>query len=172
MGASLSDMMDRVTALEQSQQEYKKLQHRCQDLDNRSSRQNLRLIGIKGVEGANLIRFLTEFFPALLGTDNFSSPVVMDWAHCTLTLKPTNGERPQAILVRLHYYMDKQKILDLGKAKGHLLYGGDQVHIFPDMSLEVGRQRAAFNPLKRKGDAQLILPCQTCHHHGRGETLL
>lgn len=95
MGAALSDMMGRVTALEQSQQEYKKLQDRYQDLDNRSRRQNLRLIGIKeGAEGGNLIRFLTEFFPALLGTDNFSSPVVMDGAHCTLTPKPTNGERP------------------------------------------------------------------------------
>lgn len=30
------------------------------------------------------------------------------------------------------------------------MYGGDQVHIFPDMSPEVGRRRAAFNPLKRK----------------------
>ncbi len=51
MGNTLSETMDRVTALEQSQQaitkECKKLQDKCLDLENRSRRQNLRLVGIK-----------------------------------------------------------------------------------------------------------------------------
>ena len=91
-----------------------------------------------------------DFFPTVLGADNFSSPVVIDRAHRTLAPWLTNGERPRAIIVRLHYYRDRQKILDLGKTKGQLTYKGDQVYIFPDMSPEVSRQRAAFNPVKRK----------------------
>lgn len=70
--------MDRVTALEQSQQlinkEYKKLQDKYQDLENRSRRQNLRLIGITGAKGGNMIRVLTEFYSAVLGIENFSPP--------------------------------------------------------------------------------------------------
>ena len=97
-----------------------------------------------------MIKFLADFFPTVLGADNFSSPVVIDRAHRTFALRPTNGESPRAILVRLHYYTDRQKILDMGKTKGRLIYKGDQVHIFPDMSPEVSRQRAAFNPVKRK----------------------
>lgn len=146
--------MDRVTALEQSNQaiakDCKKLQDKCLDLENRSRRQNLRLVGIEeGAEGGNIIRFLTEFFPDVLGAENFHSPVIIDRAHRTLAPRPAAGERPRAILVRLHY-MDKLKILDLGKAKGRLMYKGAQVHIFPDMSPEVTRLRAAFNPVKRK----------------------
>ncbi len=153
MGVALSDTMDRVTALEKSQQlitkECKKMQEKCQDLENRSRRQNLRLVGVaEGAEGGNMIKFLMDFFPAVLGADNFSSPVVIDWAHRTLALRPTNGERPRPILVCLHYYTDRQKIL--GKVKGQLSYGGDQVYIFPDMNPEVSRQRAAFNQVKRK----------------------
>uniref|UniRef100_A0A8P4G1W7 L1 transposable element RRM domain-containing protein n=1 Tax=Dicentrarchus labrax TaxID=13489 RepID=A0A8P4G1W7_DICLA len=155
MGIALGETMDRVTALEKSQQsiskECKKMQDKCQDLENRSRRQNLRLVGItEGAEGGNMIKFLADFFPAVLGADNFSSLVVIDRAHRTLAPRLTSGERPRAILVRLHYYTDKQKILDLGKTKGRLTYKGDQVHIFPDMSPEVSRQRAAFNPVKRK----------------------
>ena len=48
MGTALSETMDRVSALEKSQQliskECKKMQDKCQDLENRSRRQNLRLI--------------------------------------------------------------------------------------------------------------------------------
>lgn len=91
---------------------------------------------------------LTEFFPAVVGAANFDSPVIIDRVHHTLAPKPTRDERPRAILVHLHYYMDKQKILDLGKAKGRLTYKGAQVHIFSDMSPEVNRQCAAFSLLK------------------------
>lgn len=155
MGTALGETMDRVTALEKSQQliskECKKMLDKCQDLENRSRRQNLRLVGItEGAEGGNMTQFLADFFPTVLGADNFRSPVVIDRAHRTLAPRPTNGERPRAIVVRLHYYTDRQKILDLGKAKGRLTYKGDQVYIFPDMSPEVSRQRAAFNPVKRK----------------------
>lgn len=89
MGTALGETMDRVTALEKSQQliskEYKKMQDKCQDLENRGRRQNLRLVGIIEVfEGGNTIKSLADFFPAVLGADNFSSPVVIDQAHCTL----------------------------------------------------------------------------------------
>lgn len=130
MGASLGETMSRVTALEKSRQniikECKKIQDKCQDLENRSRRQNLRLVGVtEGAEGGNIIKFLADFFPAVLGADNFSSPVKIDRAHRTPAPRPSNGERPRVILVRLHYYMDRQKILDLGKAKGRLSYRGE-----------------------------------------------
>ncbi len=97
-----------------------------------------------------MIRFLTDFFSDVLGAENFTSLVMIDRAHRTLAPRPTGDERPRAILVRLHYYVDKLKILDLGKAKGRLMYKGAQVHIFPDMSPEVTRLRTAFNSVKRK----------------------
>ncbi|RXN29866.1 putative transposase element L1Md-A101/L1Md-A102/L1Md-A2 [Labeo rohita] len=58
MEKSLSDTMDRVAVLEQSHErmakEYKKMQEKCMDLENRSWRQNLRFIGIpEGVEAGN-----------------------------------------------------------------------------------------------------------------------
>lgn len=52
-------------------------------------------------------------------------------------------------MVCFPYYTDKQKVLDTAKAKGNLAYKGRQVHIFPDVSPEVGRMRSAFNGVKK-----------------------
>ncbi|KAF7652426.1 hypothetical protein LDENG_00097290 [Lucifuga dentata] len=54
------------------------------------------------------------------------------------------------MVVRLHYYSDKEKILQVSRNKGDLKFKGTRVHIFPDMSAELSRCRAAFTPLKAK----------------------
>lgn len=156
MGQVLSDTMDRVATLEQAREkmekEYKRTYEKCMDLENRSRRQNLKIIGIaEGTEAGHPTRFAAEFFPEILGAEHFGgSPVVIDRAHRSLAPKPKKGERPRAIVVRLHYYSDKEKILSLSRNKGRLLYKGTPVHIFPDMSPEVAKLRAAFNPVKAR----------------------
>lgn len=155
MENSLSDASDRLITLEKRYdsliKEHKKLQDKCTDLESRSRRQNLRIIGIaEGAENNNPTHFVTKFLVEVLGKENFGSPIVIDRAHRSLAPKPRNGERPRAMIIRLHYYSDKEKILKLSRDKGRLVYDGSPVHIFPDMSPEVGRQRAAFNSVKTR----------------------
>lgn len=156
MGKALNDTMDRVAILEQAREkmakECKRTYEKCMDLENRSRRQNLRIIGIaEGTEAGCPTRFVAEFFPEVLGAEHFDgSPVIIDRAHRSLAPKPRKGERPRAMVVRLHYYSDKEKILGLSRSKGRLLYKGTPVHIFPDMSPEVAKLRAAFNPVKAR----------------------
>uniref|UniRef100_A0A3Q3J1Z3 L1 transposable element RRM domain-containing protein n=1 Tax=Monopterus albus TaxID=43700 RepID=A0A3Q3J1Z3_MONAL len=170
---ALSGALERVGAREQAQQDiakdHKKLMDKCMDLENRSRRQNLRLVGIKeGAEGHNTIKFVAGFFSTVLGPDNFATPLVIDRAHRTLAPKPArHGERPRAILVRLHYYTDKMRILDLGRMKGRLTYEGAPVYIFPDMSPEVNKLRAAYNLVKKKlreanVEYSLFYPAKLC----------
>lgn len=155
MEQSLSDNCDRVTSLENSYQtlaaEHKKLQEKCIDLENRSRRQNIRIIGIpEGIEANKPTEFLSKFLTKVLGEENFDGPILIDRAHRSLAPKPRAGERPRPMIARLHYYADKDKIMLLSRTKGKLFFEGSPVHIFPDMSPEVGRQRAAFNPVKVK----------------------
>lgn len=156
MGKALSDTMDRVAALEQSHEvmtkEHKKMHEKCMDLENRSRRQNLRFVGVpEGVEAGNPIRFIKDLLLELFGADDLGdSSMIVDRAHRTLAPKPKPGERPRAIIARFHYYSDKEKILKLSRNKGRLYYKGSPVHIFPDVSPEVGKLRAAFNPVKAK----------------------
>lgn len=152
MGKSLSVTMDRVAALEQSHEIMSKMHEKCMDLENRSRRQNLRFVGIpEGVEAGNPNRFIKDLLLEIFGGDDLGdSSITVDRAHRTLAPKPKQGERPRGIIARFHYFSDKEKILKLSRNKGRLYYKGSPVHIFPDLSPEVAKLRAAFNPVKAK----------------------
>uniref|UniRef100_A0A8C4GET5 LINE-1 type transposase domain-containing protein 1 n=1 Tax=Dicentrarchus labrax TaxID=13489 RepID=A0A8C4GET5_DICLA len=90
-----------------------KLKDRNDDLENRSRRQNLRIIGIpESAENGK--------------PTEIPSPLVLDRAHRTLA------------------------ILQLSRNKGELKFREARIHIFPDMSAEFSRRRAAFNLVKAK----------------------
>lgn len=155
MERALCDVSDKITAVEKAheslQKDYNKLHEKYIDLENRSRRQNLRVVGIsEDTEEGNPSRFVAEFFTDALGKENIESPIVIDRAHRTFAPKPRVGERPGALIVRLHYFTDREKILQLSRNKGHLFYRGSPVQIFPDMSPKVSKLRASFNPVKVK----------------------
>lgn len=156
MGEALDGVLGRLTKLEdvqkQTLKEHRKLMDKYMDLENRSGFQNIRIVGVKeGVEGDNMFKFLENFFPAVLGAEHFSTPLMIDQAHRSLAQRPgSDSQRSRTILVCLHYYKDKLKILDTNKAKGTLMFQGLPVHIFPDMSPEVSHLKAAYTPLKKK----------------------
>ena len=156
MGKVLNDTMERVTALEQSHEvmskEHKKMHEKCMDLENRSRRQNLRFVGVpEGLEAGNPNRFIKDLLLEIFGGDDLGdSSMTVDRAHRTLAPKPKQGERPRAIIARFHYFSDKEKILKLSRNKERLYYKGSPVHIFPDVSPEVAKLRAVFNPVKAK----------------------
>ncbi|KAK7878476.1 hypothetical protein WMY93_034302 [Mugilogobius chulae] len=156
MEKSLTDTTDRLVILEKEHHslasDYKKLYDKCVDLENRSRRQNVRIVGVKeGAENGNPTSiFVARLLAVVLGKENFEADIVVDRAHRSLGPQPRTGERPRAIIAPLHYYADKEKVMSLSRAKGKLLFDGSPVHIFPDMSPEVGRQRAAFNQVKAK----------------------
>ena len=140
------------------QKEVKKLQERNDQIENFSRRQNLKIIGIpEQVEQGNPMTLMATFFHEVLG-EKIDETLVLDRAHRGLTAKPqTNpppNSRPPAprpMIVRFHYYNDKEKILQVAREKGgELRFRGTKVHIFPDMSAELSRRRAAFAPVKSK----------------------
>ncbi len=141
---SLETMETTVSTLKDQIQ---KLQEQQQDLENRSRHQNLRIIGIpKDVEKGRPTDFMSGFFSEVLGEDlpDLQS-VVLDRAHRTLAPKPRAGDRSRAMIVHLHYFSDKAKILQASRKHGELTFRGARVHIFPDMSAELSRRWAAFD---------------------------
>uniref|UniRef100_A0A3P9J4Q2 L1 transposable element RRM domain-containing protein n=1 Tax=Oryzias latipes TaxID=8090 RepID=A0A3P9J4Q2_ORYLA len=182
MEKSLNDMSDRVVAFEKSYQvlvdDNKRLADKCSDLENRSRRQNIRIVGIgEGIEANDTNKFVARFLGEVLGEENFNRAILIDKAHRSLAPKPRIGEKPRSIIARLHYLSDKEKIMSLSRAKGKLSFEGSPVHIFPNVSPEVGRQRAAFNQVKAKLRSAGILysmqfPAKACGNSGRHATRL
>lgn len=92
---------------------------------------------------------MASFFTEVLG-DEITNPLVLDRAHRSLAPKYKPGDHPRPMIMRLHYYSDKEKILQVSRNKGKLKFRGTRVHIFPEMSAELSCHRAAFTPVKTK----------------------
>lgn len=137
------------TSVTELQQENKKLRAKLSDLEGRSRRNNIRILGVpEGEEKGRPTEFVSNLIPRLLGDDNFTKPVVIDRAHRTLQPKPPEGSRPRMIIARVHLIQEKEKILRLGR-QSSMEYEGNRILIFPDYTAEVMEQRRSFREVLR-----------------------
>uniref|UniRef100_A0A671UH91 L1 transposable element RRM domain-containing protein n=1 Tax=Sparus aurata TaxID=8175 RepID=A0A671UH91_SPAAU len=120
----ISDLEKRVKELEK-QNNY--LTDKVEDLENRSRSSNLQFLNVpERAEGRDMLGFIQQLIPQLLGKMNFSSPPVIERAHRTGT---THRE---------------------GIRKGDLSFQGSRVYIYPDFSAGVLEKRRQFDPVKKK----------------------
>uniref|UniRef100_H2ZT81 L1 transposable element RRM domain-containing protein n=1 Tax=Latimeria chalumnae TaxID=7897 RepID=H2ZT81_LATCH len=127
---------------------------RVQDLENRSRRNNIRVIGVpenvegNGVSGPTmLLKILQDCLP--LGE---SDSIEVERAHRTRGLKPPPDQCPRPIIARLLHFQDRERILELAREAGEIYWwwwwGG--IMIFPDMSRELAAQKKRFTPARRR----------------------
>lgn len=163
---------DDITALTGKEQQLEKtvreLTQKLDNLENRSRRSNLRLIGLQEKsEGGDAAAFLQTWLPEVLGTDTFPNPVVIENAH-----RLPNGP-PRALIMKFLNYQDKVRVMRAARQKGKVMYQERQVMFFPDLSVEVQKQRRQYNDVKRKLhelnlDFGLIFPAKMrIMHEGR-----
>ncbi len=167
-----NDHEARIVSLEDSlntlHKENKMLKSKLNDLEGRSRRNNIRLIGIpEGVEKGRPTEFVAELIKQLFA--DFSDPPVIDRAHRVPQPKPAEGARPRAIIARIHYYQDKERILRLRRGR-ELDYQGHKVLIFPKYTAEVVEQRRSFSEVIRslqelKVGYFLRFPAKLCIAH-------
>ncbi|KAL6461050.1 hypothetical protein MHYP_G00310160 [Metynnis hypsauchen] len=146
--ASLLD--ERVLALEAIcctlKETNDKLSARVIDLESRSRRNNIRIVGLtESIEGPRPTAFFSELLAEVFGEEILPSPPELDRAHSSLTSKPGPGERPRAVIIRLHRFQQKDRIVREAIAKrGKLQYRGSPIAIYEDYAPEVVEQRAKY----------------------------
>ena len=85
--------------------------------------------------------FLIPILMEVLGKGFLESPPECDRAHCTLSEKPKQGQRAQPIIIRLHRYQVKERIIHEARARrGKLQYQGSPISICEDYAPEVVEQ--------------------------------
>lgn len=152
---ALSASDSRITALEVTCSELQVanglLRAKVNDLEGRSRRLSVRIVGIKeGEEKGSPTDFVSKLIPELLGQDNFSRPVKIDRAHRSLRPKPQPNERPRIIIAKVHNDRDVLDILRLSRQQAPLYYHGKRVSIFPDYTAEVSAQRQAYTSVRKR----------------------
>lgn len=123
-----------------------KLLAKVTDLESRSRRNNIRIIGLpEAMEGPRPSTFFSQLLFDTLGKDVLSSPPEIDRAHRALVNKPAAGEKPRAVIIRLHRYQQKEMIIREARTKrGKLMFQGHPIAIYEDYAPEVMAQRSKY----------------------------
>lgn len=123
-----------------------KLLAKTSDLESRSRRNNIRIIGLpEAIEGPTPTLFFSKLLVDLLGEEILRSPPELDRAHRALTAKPQPGSRPRPVIIRVHRYQIKDLIVrEARRRRGKLQYQGVPVQIFEDYAPDVVEERAKY----------------------------
>uniref|UniRef100_H3BBK3 L1 transposable element RRM domain-containing protein n=1 Tax=Latimeria chalumnae TaxID=7897 RepID=H3BBK3_LATCH len=149
----LGNTEDSVHGLEMTMQQLQetvvKLQEKADDLENRSRRCNLHLVGLpEGEEGKDPVSFLESWLPSLLNLPDLSNNLEMEQAHRAFLPRTRNADRPRMLIFKLLRYRDKEVIFRQARKLGALTFKNKPVHIFPDMSADLFQKRKSFFGVK------------------------
>ncbi|KAM9299326.1 uncharacterized protein PAF06_016378 [Gastrophryne carolinensis] len=149
--STLEDKMDDVVvALERRgsesaalKEDMASLQHKLEDLENRSRRVNIRIRGLpESIEDvpATVTALLQELIPSM-PIDRLE----LDRAHRALGPKRSDG-LPRDIVVKPTFYCTKETILMAAREKGDLCFQNHRYQIFPDVAPQTLQRRRAMKP--------------------------
>ncbi|CAL9692131.1 unnamed protein product [Knipowitschia caucasica] len=151
MESSLSHCTDDVEKLkhtvERLSTQVLALENKCEDLEGRSRRNNVRIVGLSEqhapVTTTSISRLLREVF-------NLDKDPVIDRAHRSMIPTPKHGERPRPVIARLHYYTDCADILQRARTRQRIRLQDSTISVFPDLTAKTAKARAAFNDVRRE----------------------
>lgn len=157
VGKTEDDILDLQSKNHELEKQNSYLLTKVEDLENRSRASNLRFINVpEYAEGPDILGFMSQLIPQLLGRENFPFAPVIERAHRTPTGPPggataRHGDRvrPRPILIKLLNFQDKIKVLRLARDK-ELTFNGSRIFIYPDFSAELTRKRRSFDAVKRR----------------------
>ncbi|KAL0168443.1 hypothetical protein M9458_036665 [Cirrhinus mrigala] len=142
-------MQARVLTLES---QVASLTEHVDDLENRGRRKNIRILGLpEGTEGSNTVPFLQKWIPEFLHLQTKGGYIKIERAHRTLAPRPGVKERPRPMVVRMHNFGDKQRILDASRKlsmDGNLRFENSKISFYQDFSAAVLRKRKEFDSVK------------------------
>ncbi|XP_044859898.1 protein KRBA1-like isoform X2 [Mauremys mutica] len=154
----------------------RRLESRCQVLENRARRNSLRLVGLpEGAEGGDPVAFLQRTLPMMLNLPADWPPLEIESArrvHGGVRWDPAT--RPRALLFRLLRFSDKLAIMRAVRKRAEpLTCGGARVALFPDVCPKLCRRSGARYAAVRRPwrAAELRLgtqPSGCCHGRARG----
>lgn len=94
----------------------------------------------EGTEGKTPVDFFEKWIPDVLNMPN--DRIQIERAHRTgPRMRLAGKEGPRAVLVKLHNYTDRQRILYVARNKGTIKVDGGNVSFYQDFSMEVVRRR-------------------------------
>lgn len=151
MGGGLSTWSDEVAVLQATVSSLKHqvayLQDRCEDMEGRMRRGNIRIAGIEEQPNSSAPKAVAKILREVLKLDR---DIKIDRSHrAPAARQQGDRERPRVIIAKLHYDGDAVEILRRAREGAPLSYDGHRIAIFPDYTANVAKARAAFTDVRR-----------------------
>lgn len=120
------------------------------DLQDRSRRNNLRLLGLpEGMEKDDAVGFIKRFLPIWLPT-LVDREFEIERAH-RIYANPANNKKPRVVIFKLLRFHDRDIILREARKHGPIrLDDGGFLSFFPDYSPTTAKKRSAFTTVRRE----------------------
>lgn len=117
------------------------LANKCDDMENRLRRNNIRLYGIpEGSEKDNMVDFVKHFLRNSLKLQD-ETDIRVERAHRALGPKPNGTAPPRSIIVRFLDFQVKQSVLQQAWSQRNVQFEGSTIYFDQDYSFEVQRKR-------------------------------
>ncbi|KAJ1203806.1 hypothetical protein NDU88_007587 [Pleurodeles waltl] len=143
--------MQLATSYVKLNKEVHSLHLKVDDLQARSWRNNLRIVGVaESTAIDNMEGFIKHLLVQLLGRTTFSDLFVVRRAHRSLVTRPPSGAPPHPIKARLLNYRDRDVALHRAREQKTLQYEGMTVSMYPDFALRVQEARRHFTAGKKQ----------------------
>uniref|UniRef100_A0A672Y8S3 L1 transposable element RRM domain-containing protein n=1 Tax=Sphaeramia orbicularis TaxID=375764 RepID=A0A672Y8S3_9TELE len=117
---------------------------KCEDLESRARRNNLRIYGVKEDEenNSNMIDFISDLIRTSLTLPGDLNLNIVR-AHRSLTMKPKNPESPpRSIIVRFLDYRTKERVIqEAWKHRGGTTYKEQKIFFDQDYTVDTQRKR-------------------------------
>lgn len=147
--AGLSTWSDEVAALQTTVTDLKAevtgLRVKCDDMEGRMRRCNIRILGVAETNGSCSTASVSKLLREALQLDR---DVLVDWSHRTPASRKSDG-KPRAIVAKLHYHQDCVEVLTGARTRAPLRVNRETIAIFPDYAAGVARARAAFTEVRK-----------------------
>lgn len=164
------DVLNLQTTVTSLQKELADLRGKCEDMEGRVRRCNVRILGVPEEQNSSSTASVSKLLKEMLGMDK---DILVDRSHRSLMPKRQDG-KPRAIVTKLYYYQACAEILRRARSQAPLRFNGKPIAMFLDYTTPVARERVAFTEVRRLlRDQQgvcfgILFPAQLCIPH-KGE---
>ncbi|CAI5644310.1 unnamed protein product [Oreochromis niloticus] len=134
---------DRIVDLEKQVHDLKEivsaLSDKTEDLEGRQRRCNIRILGVREhlKTGTRPVNPVAQLLKEVLALD--TAPT-LDRAHRSLQPVPARDQRPRPLIVKFHYFQEKEEVLRRAALNSPLTHNGDRILIFPDLPSAVAKR--------------------------------
>ncbi|CAJ0965631.1 unnamed protein product [Ranitomeya imitator] len=151
----VSTAEDHIVKLQKAEKKFAQaiaeLAAKNEDLENRSRRNNIRIVGLpEKTEGRNPTEFVENWLLEKIGSTVLTKVFAVERAHRVPPQPPAPGANPRTMLAKILNYRDRDIILRKAREMEDLTAGGQKIAIYPDYSAAVQKQRMKFTGVKRR----------------------